>query len=191
MVGPIESVGNFATIILWVVIVAAVAIITLIVTINIKDRRYEMGVLLSLGADKLNIIGQLIIELFIVGTIGFLASIPTSTFVAKTMGSSLLNSQLAMSEQQLAQNFGRGQNAIVGGPSFNSDSSSGVRGGPISFGNNRQSGVETITEIDVAPDTSDYVLLFVAGYLILLVSLVTPSANVLRYQPKTILTGKE
>lgn len=184
MVGPIESVGGFATTILWVVMVAAVIIITLIVTINIKDRRYEMGVLLSLGASKFNILGQFIIELVVVGTVAFALSIGTSTFIAKSLGSNLLDSQIAMNEQQSEQNFGRGGNANM--PAMGGGGMARAFGGPAS-----SSDVETISEIDVSVSPSDYAILFAAGYLIIILSLVVPSVNILRYQPKTILTGKE
>ena len=86
MSSSIESVGSFATTILIIVIVAAIIIVTLIVTINVKDRRYEMGVLLSLGAHKRNIIGQIATELLIVGTLGFALASVSGTFLAKAMG---------------------------------------------------------------------------------------------------------
>ena len=63
MVGPIEGVGSFSVTVLWIVIVATVAIITLIVVINVKERRYEMGVLMSIGAKRSNIIGQILSNL--------------------------------------------------------------------------------------------------------------------------------
>ena len=182
MVGPIESVGSFATTVLWIVMIAAAAIITLIVTINVKDRRYEMGVLLSLGATKKNILGQILLELIVVGTVGLVLSVGTSTFLARSMGNSLLESQISMSQQQSEQNFGRGQSAVrtPGTPTRIQS--------PFSPA---QSNVEPISEIDVTPAPSDYLLLFISSYLIIVLSLIIPSVNVLRYQPKTILTGKE
>src|SRR5690606_9618525 len=99
MVGPIEHVGSFAVTILWIVIAATVAIITLIVVINVKDRRYEMGVLLSVGAKKGNILGQIFIELIVVGTIGFLLSLGTSQMLAQKMGENLLQQQITSSQE--------------------------------------------------------------------------------------------
>ena len=186
MVGPIESVGSFATTIMWVVIIASVVIITLIVTINVKDRRYEMGVLMSLGARKRNILGQVLIELVIVATVGFIISVPTGTVVAKVMGNGLLDSQLTMNEEQTGQNFGRGQNAGI--PSMGG----GNMGGRNMPGmNNANSDVEAIDEIDVSASVADYAILFAAGYAIIILALIIPSVNVLRYEPKTILSGKE
>lgn len=185
MVGPIESVGSFATTILIVVIIASVVIITLIVTINVKDRRYEMGVLMSLGATKKNILGQVLVELVLVATVGFALSVPTGSLVAGVMGDGLLSSQLAMNEEQTEQNFGRGQNA--GMPGFGG----GMRGGMMGGAGGQTSDVEAIDEIDVSANLSDYAVLFAAGYAVILLALVLPSVNVLRYQPKTILSGKE
>jgi putative ABC transport system permease protein len=181
MVAPIEGVGSFANTILWVVVIASVAIITLMVTINVKDRRYEMGVLLSLGAKKVNVAGQILTELVLVGTVAFVLSMGTSVFLARAMGSSLLESQVAMSEQESENNFGR-PGAMGGG-----QATSG--GGPVSF--TQRSNVEAIDEIDVSATAGDYVVLFVAGYLVIIAAMIIPTANVLRFEPKTILTGKE
>ncbi|MDR0591533.1 MAG: ABC transporter permease [Candidatus Nomurabacteria bacterium] len=182
MVGPIESVGSFATTILWVVVIASIVIITLIVTINVKDRRYEMGVLLSLGAKRTNILGQVLLELVLVGTVAFALSIGTGTFIARAMGDGLLKQQVAMNEDSQEQGFGRGQNAgaMRGGGRMM------MGGAPAS-----QRSVEVIKEIDVNASMGDYVTLFAAGYAVLIVALVLPSINILRYQPKTILTSKE
>lgn len=181
MVGPIESVGGFATTIFWIVIIASVAIITLIVMINVKDRRYEMGVLLSLGASKLNVTLQILVELVIVGTVAFLLSTATGTIVARTMSQGLLDSQIAMSEQESENNFGRPGSFGGGG-----------RSGGLAMGGGQQSqNVEAIDSIDVNASPSDYALLFALGYGVVLLALLLPTYNIVKYQPKTILTGKE
>lgn len=202
MVGPIESVGSFATTILWIVIIAAVVIITLMVTINIKDRRYEMGVLMSIGATKKNIAGQIFVELVLVATAAFALSILPSTFIAKAMGSSLLDQQLSMNETSTSQNYGRGTNSGGMGGGGRDSSSSNTPGFDNSnavpssiptnmIGNTNNSNANAISEIDVTPSFSDYLILFLAGYGVIIFALVIPTINVLRFQPKTILTGKE
>jgi len=186
MVGPIESVGSFATTILWIVVIASVVIITLIITIDVKDRRYEMGVLMSLGATKPNIIGQTLTELLVIGTAAFALSIVPSALLARAMGDGLLQQQITMNEQSQAANFGRGNNATRG-DRMNS-------GGPnpinIMSEPNRDD-VAAIDEINVTPSASDFALLFLAGYGVIILALILPTANILRFEPKTILTGKE
>ena len=183
MVGPIESVGSFATTIFWVVIVASIAIIALIVTVNIKERRYEIGVLLSLGASKLNVAGQIVLELVVVGTAAFLMSMGTGTIVANAVGQNLLNNQVAMSEQQTEDNFGR----PTGGPGGQNMPGRGTMGG----GSRAQSSVEAIDSIDINPTPADFALLFLVGYGVILAALIVPTWSIVKYQPKTILTGKE
>jgi putative ABC transport system permease protein len=174
MVGPIESVGSFANTILWIVVIASIAIITLIVTINVKDRRYEMGVLLSLGATKANVIGQIFAELFVVGTLAFALSLGTSTLLAKSMSQGLLDSQIASSKNQSANNFGRPGSFAGGG--FNRQSNSSAT---------------AISKIDVNATAVDYAILFAVGYGIVVLSLLLPAWSIVKYQPKTILSGKE
>ena len=190
MSSSIESVGSFATTILVIVIIAAIIIITLIVTINVKDRRYEMGVLLSLGAHKKNIIGQIATELLIVGTLGFILASVSGTFLAKAMGQSILESQTTASTRQSEKNFGR-PGAQMGG----SSKSGGMPAMPDMGGQNMKqrmlANVKQDVELDINATPVDFLLLFVTGYLVIVFALIMPSVNVLRYQPKEILTGKE
>ena len=197
MSGSIESVGSFATTILIIVIVAAIIIITLIVTINVKDRRYEMGVLLSLGAHKRNIIGQIVTELVIVGTLGFVLASISGTFLAKSMGQSILDSQIAASSQQSERNFGR-PGAQMGGNS-NSNMPEAPSGEDSSNGDSGKQNMKQRmaanrtqeVKLDINATPVDFLLLFVTGYVVIILALILPSINVLRYQPKEILAGKE
>ena len=184
MVGPIESVGSFADTVLWIVIIASVLIITLIINNNIKDRKYEIGVLMSLGGSKKNVVGGFLVELIIIGTIGFALSIGTSYFLANSMGQNLLESQLKQSEEQSENNFGRpGAGGMGGNFQFGRNSMDGM--------NNNNSNVEAINNIDISVSVSDYALLFMIGYLIAGVAMIIPSMNIVKYEPKTILTGRQ
>jgi putative ABC transport system permease protein len=174
MVGPIEKVGGFATTIMWIVMAASVVIITLIVVVNIKDRRYEMGVLLSLGATRKNIVGQVFLELILVGTIGFVLSFATSGIVADKLGEGLMSSSTTSSETTETES------AMNGGPAME-----------FGRGRNAVSTTAQITSVNVHASATDYLTLFGVIYVILFMAMIVPSVNILRYQPKTILTGKE
>ncbi len=201
--GSIESVGGFADTILIIVIVAAVIIITLIVTINVKDRRYEIGVLMSLGASKKNVIGQIATELLIVGSLGFALASVTGTVFAGSLGKSILDSQAASSSKQSEQNFGRpgammgGMPGGLSGGSRESRGNSNIPNMPDGdsapnmkdiMQSNRDS--KTV-ELNINAEPIDYLLLFITGYLVIILALILPSVSVMRYQPKEILAGKE
>ncbi|MBR3131198.1 ABC transporter permease [Candidatus Saccharibacteria bacterium] len=198
----IESVGGFADTILIIVIIAAIIIITLIVTINVKDRRYEIGVLMSLGASKKNVISQIATELLVIGTFGFALASVTGTVFASSLGNSILESQVTSSNQQSERNFGR-PGAMMGGMpgGFSGGSSRGSKSSDIpdmpdgdtlnmkdiiGGGRNGQK-----IELDINAEPIDYLLLFVTGYLVIVFALILPSISIMRYQPKEILSGKE
>ncbi len=200
MSGSIESVGSFATTILIIVIVAAVIIITLIVTINVKDRRYEMGVLLSLGAHKGNIIGQIVCELVMVGTLGFALASATGTFFADKLGNSIIESQQNSTAEQAEKSFGRPGAQVSGSRSGSSNMPSMPSGSdsqdfdPSEFSNMKSkimANQKEETKLDINATPLDFLLLFAIGYAVIILALILPSINVLRYQPKEILTGKE
>jgi len=192
----IESVGSFANTILIIVIVAAVIIITLIVTINVKDRRYEIGVLMSLGASKKNVIGQIATELLIVGSLGFALASATGTVFATTLGNSIIEGQTASSNEQSEKNFGR-PGAMMGMPGSGSSSRSSNSSNSsmpemsnmkeqMTAGRNNQK-----VELNINAEPLDYLLLFMTGYIVIVLALILPSISIMRYQPKEILAGKE
>jgi putative ABC transport system permease protein len=148
-----------------------------------------MGVLMSLGAGRGNVLGQILLELVIVGTLAFGLSVGTSQFLAQAMGSSLLSSQIASSEKQSEDNFGRPGAMVGGGAEASGKSHSGqmLFGGSAATGTN----VKAIDSIDISARPSDYLILFAAGYAIIIAALVVPAVNVMRFEPKTILSGKE
>ena len=194
MSGSIESIGSFATTILIIVIIAAIIIITLIVTLNVRDRRYEMGVLLSLGAKKTNVVAQIATELLIVGTLGFALASISGTFLAKAMGNSILESQTASSAKQSEKNFGRpgaGMSGMPGGSSKNMLNMPDMPDGAENMKDKMFSGREQKVELDINATPIDFLLLFVTGYLVIIFALIVPSASIMRYQPKEILAGKE
>jgi len=177
MAGPIESVGSFANTILWIVVIATIAIVTLMINSNVKDRKYEIGVLMSLGASKKNAAGAILVELIIIGTISFILSFTTSYFLADSMSRNMLNNQLSMSEEVLENNFGRPN--MIGGNRID---------GFQSQSNNKN--VDVIDEIDVSIGFKNYAMLFLVGYTIMGMACIVPTLNIIKYEPKTILTGR-
>lgn len=179
MIAPIESVGSFATTILIIVVLASVVIISLLINNQVKDRKYEIGVLMALGETKKNMVVQILIELLIVSAFAFVLSTFTSLFVADKMAGSLLENQIKMSEEQSNNNFGR-PGLSVGGPNFNKNGM-----------NNKNSDIEVIDQINVVSNLSDYIMSFSLGFIIILASMALPTYNIMKYEPKTILTRRD
>lgn len=173
MIGSIKGVGGFADTFRWIVILASIIIISLMIINSVKERNYELGVLLALGEKKIRIAGQFIIEIIIITTIAFSLSLVTSTFVSKAIGEKMLESRLEISQTQ--NNF-----------------SMGGRGGMFGrFNPTMYSDGEPIDEIDINVNTSDVVSLFAMGFIIILLSSIIPTTSILRSDPKAILSRKD
>lgn len=88
---PLESLSKLVNIMMIIISIVSVIILTLLLTIWIRGRKKEIGILLSIGKSKLNIILQIYTETFIVAIISFLASIPFSNLIAEQAGAFLVS----------------------------------------------------------------------------------------------------
>lgn len=86
---PLESLQQLVNTSIIIISVVGVIILTLLLTIWIRGRKKEIGILLSIGKSKINIILQIFTETFVVAILSFTASIPLSFSVAKKAGAYL------------------------------------------------------------------------------------------------------
>ncbi|MDZ7543050.1 FtsX-like permease family protein, partial [Clostridium perfringens] len=100
MMGPIENVGSFSKTMVIIVAIAGAVILSLIIILSLKDRRYEIGVLMSMGESRLKIISQLLVEIMIVACIAFSISTFTGNAVAQKIGTNLLQNEVNVTEKQ-------------------------------------------------------------------------------------------
>ena len=170
MVSSLEGVKKFSNIVLSVVIISSIIVISLMIINSLKDRNYEIGVLLSFGEKKRKIIGQFIIELIIIATAGFILSIGSAKLASQKLANVIIQNQEVQTETM--DKFGRGDRGF------------GMR-------QSKNKNVDAIKEINVDTNIKDIVLLFGLGYVIIISSMVLPSIKILNTDPKNILTGKE
>ena len=88
---PLESLQKLVNTTIVIISVVSVVILTLLLTIWIRGRKKEIGILLSIGKNKANIILQIFTETFVVAAPAFAASIPFSFFVAEKAGAFLVS----------------------------------------------------------------------------------------------------
>lgn len=174
MVSSLEGVSKFSNTILIVVVLASIVVISLMVINSLKDRNYEIGVLLSLGEKKKKIVGQFIIELILIATIAFVLSIESSSLISQKLADTVLESQNKVENRM-------------------NDSRQGGRGNDFSpFNMNKgKSNVNVIDEIDVNVNKEDIGLLFIVGYGIIFISMIAPSIKIINSDPKDILSRRE
>jgi putative ABC transport system permease protein len=91
---PLNLIAFITNILIWVVFVAGAAIILALVTIFVRDRKFEIGLLLSSGEGRLKIITQFIFEMLIIAILAFTISIASSNLTSKAVSSWIIDNQL-------------------------------------------------------------------------------------------------
>lgn len=179
MVGYIENVGSFSKTLVATVSIAGAMILVLIIALSLKDRKYEIGVLLSLGESKFKVISQLVVEVLLVASIAFATSAFTGNLAANKIGDTLLANEIEVTESSSTQensNFGGRGTMVVGPGRMNS---------------NTIKNADVVKEMDVSVTSKDLEKLAGIGLLIVIASAAIPTISVLRFSPKTILSKRE
>ncbi len=175
MVGPIENVASFSNNIVYLVSIAGAIILGLIVMMSIRERKYEMGVLLAIGERRWKMAGQFIAEILLVAALSLGIATFSGNIVAKEVSGQLLNQELQSAAETSEPESFRGGGMRFGG---------GMPGMP----GVQSEQAETIQELDVSVTADNLAMLAVIGILIAVLSALLPSLTVLRLQPKTILS---
>ena len=89
-------------IVMWVAVGATILIISLLVTLFLRDRRHEMGIYLALGARRGTIATQILTEVLIIALIAVSLSVFTGNLLASNMSATMLENQLAEEQKNQA-----------------------------------------------------------------------------------------
>lgn len=178
MVGPINNVASFAKIIVYVVSIAGALILALLIIMQVRARKYEMGVLLAIGEKRSKLIGQFFVELLIVALLAFAVSAAGSHYLAQAAGNKLLDNQNSSEKTTQPTNQ---QNGRPG-------SGFGGFGGQPTNTNTKQT---AITALNVHISLADLVKMGLIGIGITFFAVAVPAIFVVRLNPKEILTKQE
>ncbi len=164
---PLDTLSLFANIIIWLVIINAIVIITLVTALTLKTREYEIGVLLSLGVSKTKVVAQFFVELAIIAVIGFTLAVMSGSMIASSVGNAVLDFQVATSDVEVEDD----NNYYYGETDYFTEVS-----------------LEDITknyEVTISPWIIAQI--YVAGLGMVLISILIPSLMIMRFNPKKIL----
>lgn len=184
MITPLENVSSFAKNIVILVAVAGIIILTLIVMLMIRERRYEIGVLLSMGESRAKMIFQFFTEMFVTMLIALVIATFTGNIVGNVVGNQLLSQETTTSQtdtqtQQAANNQQGNQN---GGPG-------GGGGGQMGGFNTAVQGSTEIDDLNITVQPKEVAILAGLGLVISFFSILLSSFGILRLNPKKILIG--
>ncbi|WP_404469429.1 ABC transporter permease [Sutcliffiella horikoshii] len=177
MMGPIENVSSFSNKIVLLVTIAGSIILGLIVMMTIRERKYEMGVLLAIGEKRKKLVGQFLVEILMVAVLAMGLSLVTGNYVAEAVGNQLLEQELTASEESNEPQSFTNRRGMMGamGP-----------GGMI-----QTQDVQTIEELAIGVTAENIIMMVGIGLLVILFSTLVPALSVLRMNPKAILTNQD
>ncbi|MGG7076701.1 ABC transporter permease [Clostridium sardiniense] len=184
MMGPIENIASFAKMTVIIVSIAGAVILGLIIMLSIKERRNEIGILLSLGEKKLKIIAQFGVEILIILALAFGTSAVLGNSISKEIGNVLLAKETSVEQNS---NYGMpGMQGMQGVPDMSAHGGSDMSG--RGEGRFNKSKVETIDSLDVSVSAEDYAKMCGLAILISFIGVMIPSIGIMRLQPKEILS---
>ena len=175
----LESMQSFAKMFVWIVVIAGSAILCLILALTIRNRYYEIGVLLSLGQSKVKIIAQQLIEIGLIAVVAFVISLGTGQLTSHYMGN-MLESSSSLNVMQMDQ---KGDQPNDHQQKTNKQTKENFLGNMMEGPSNQ--------ELDVSITGENVVQLAGVTAAICIVSIAVPAAYVLRLTPRQILSRKE
>ena len=182
----LESMKSFAKMFVWIVVIAGSAILCLILALTIRNRYYEIGVLLSLGQSKVKIIAQQLIEVGLIAVVAFVISLGTGQLTSHYMGN-MLESSSSSNVMQMGQKGDQpndNQNQSDSNQQKNNTQTKENFLGNMMQGRSNQ-------ELDVSITGENVIQLAGVTATICIVSIAVPAAYVLRLTPRQILSRKE
>ena len=147
-------------------LIFAGVVVSLLLLLWMNARKKEIAVLLSLGISKLEIFGQFLIEMVFISIPAYVGSYFLARYTAEKLGNNILNKVTGDIAKQIARQ----------------SASSQLGGGAEAEGFNK---TLSSLDINVLPKFIFYVVIFMS--LVLLVSLIISSFNILRRNPKELL----
>lgn len=176
----LESMQSFAKMFVWIVVIAGSAILCLILALTIRNRYYEIGVLLSLGQSKIKIILQQLLEIGLIAIIAFVISLGTGQLTSHYMGN-MLESSTSSNVMQMDQKDNHQDQPN------NKQNNNQTR---ENFLGNMMQGPEN-EELDVSITSENIIQLGCVTAAICIISIAVPAIYVLRLTPRQILSRKE
>lgn len=190
MLSPLNNVSSFAKNIIILVAAAGIIILTLIVMMLIRERKYEIGVLLSLGEARSKVILQFFTEVVVCMVFALGIASASGNLVGNAVGQQLLNQQTTTTANA-AQDNAAADRPSEGGPggSQGGQAPSGGPGGGRGGMNFASAFTQTdaVKELDITVSPQQIAMLAGIGLGISLLSILLSSAGILRLNPKKIL----
>ena len=196
---PLNTLSTMAGWFLLVILIIGGIILVVLNIFNVRERKYEVGVLTAMGMKKWKVAAQFMCEILVVtmlavtigAGIGAVSSVPVTNALLEGQAQSQSNQQ-----SQMEQNFGRPGGFGGGFPGSNmpSDMPSDIPdmgGGKNPFSDMFGGAADYITEVDSAMNLTVVFQMIGVGLLLTLIASAASVLFIMRYDPLKILANRD
>ena len=201
---PLNTLSTMAGWFLLVILIIGAIILVVLNIFNVRERKYEVGVLTAMGMKKWKVATQFMCEILVVtmiavvigAVVGAVNSVPvTNALLAGQIESQ--NSQQMQMDENFGRpgNFGGGMPGMPGGDMGGGmspempDDFGGGKGNP--FGNMFGDAADYITEVNSAMNLTVVFQMLGVGLLLTLVASFVSVLFIMRYDPLKILANRD
>lgn len=165
IVGPVEGLSDTATGFMISVLLLGSAILLLISTMAIRERKYEIGVLRAMGMKKFKVAIGLISEMLIITTVALFIGLCVSSIVAQPVSDKLFAEQLKYAEES-------------------------NKATSISVPSVRDNNEEPLSELKVGLDSNAVIQIIYTSLLLSMLASLSGVIRITKYEPIKILTER-
>lgn len=146
--------------VLTVSMISSIILLSLLIQTLVNERKYEIGIYLSLGEKKKNVIVQIVLEVLIVGILALSLSLFFGKMIGENLSTNIMDKQMEKYEELYETEFGGNLNLKK----------------------------EEIIEMYNPVISLEYLIyVYSGGMFVLMVSCIIPARNILKMKPKKLL----
>ena len=162
----------------WVLTIAifgSLAVLSLLIMLFLRDRRYEIGVYIALGEKKLKVVMQVVMEIVVTSMVGIAFAVFLGNLVAANLSQSMLRTELIAATEEIDW----------GAAMFADPNALTARWGGM--GIEELSLEEMMASFDVTLDMQTIMTFYGLGLVVVIASTALPMLYLIKMDPKKIL----
>lgn len=200
--GPIEKVSRFAAILMVVTLILGGAIFLLLTFLAIGERKYEIGVLRSIGMKKNKVIRGFLYETAVIVMVCCILGITVGTAVSQPAANLMLSQNTgesmvedkedvsAENRQVVSQMEGQSAGSEVSIEGNNGESINIGSDGSVIEGNDLEAESETVA-LQAQLSWKTVLVIFAAAFILMIAAVVISGLYITKFEPIKILSDQE
>lgn len=190
---PLNTLSKLAGYFLIVILCIGAVILIVLNIFNVRERKYEIGVLTAMGMKKGKVALQFITEIFVITIIAVVIGAGVGAVSSVPVTNALLENQVASQNDKadrIEQSFGRGTNTAEA-PTEALDSAENESVNPLDSLMGKNNANAYVTEISSAMNFTVVLQMLGIGVLLTLISSAVSMLFIMRYEPLKILANRD